>query len=567
MSLSQQLSMVAPVEQPDTNSDKRSHFGDFLLNFSVAQRLTLGFLSAALIAALTISMTGLYNAQSFNKQSSIYQDLVQTNRDLLTGSNILVLMNIKVHEPLNTIQSGVVSIETLEENRRAVKDLADRYETILARYRKNHLLYLQPDQVSMLATANQLVLVDRQVGLVGGAVRTWNLYKHVQEGVLNLLPGLDLAKVQRVVRVYAEPTFADALSAIRGLMQFNELLTSTVRNAMHIQSNNLLLLNIISGLLACFGIILAGTLITNTFMRRLNQLRSVARSVERGERNTRVAVVGRDEIAEVSFSVNAMVEAMVADAIAYEQQKQLNAFKDEFILNVSHELRTPLTQVYGFIELLIDYHRELDERQQLTFLQRAKYGCQELMHLVNSVLDATRASSGIKPPPLKDIALAVVVRDVIEHLDPRYEQDYTIKLSIPETLIVKADYQYLRQIVRNLFSNAFKYSPKHTIISIDAEVIEEASEKGEVQSRVRVCVSDTGPGIPPEEIAHLFQRFVRLKRDVAGTVRGTGLGLYVCKQLVEAMQGRIWVESTGIAGEGSHFYFLLLPGSPASEER
>jgi len=248
---------------------------------------------------------------------------------------------------------------------------------------------------------------------------------------------------------------------------------------------------------------------------------------------------------------------MVADAIAYEQQKQLNQFKDEFIMNVSHVLRTPLTQVYGFLELLHDYHEQLDSLQQMTFLSRAKYGCQELMHLVNSILDATKASNGLKPPPLQDLSVAAVAQEVLDHLDPRLQKEYTIKLSVPDDLLVKADHQYLRQILRNLVSNAFKYSPKHTTISIYTALAESAEEKAKSDPQVCIAVKDTGPGIPPEEIPQLFQRFARLKRDVSGTVRGTGLGLYVCKQLVEAMHGTIWVESTGVEGEGSRFCFTL----------
>ena len=222
-------------------------------------------------------------------------------------------------------------------------------------------------------------------------------------------------------------------------------------------------------------------------------------------------------------------------------------------MNVSHELRTPLTQVYGFLELLIDYHDSLDSKQQKVFLSRAKYGCQELMHLVNSVLDATRASSGLKPPPLHDIAVAEVAREVFDNLDPRYKEEYTLNLNVPDDLLVSADHQYLRQILRNLVSNAFKYSPPGTTITIDSEI----AERSKATSQVSIRVKDTGPGIPPSEIPQLFQRFARLKRDVSGTVRGTGLGLYVCKQLVEAMNGKIWVESTGVVGEGSLFCFTL----------
>jgi signal transduction histidine kinase len=226
-------------------------------------------------------------------------------------------------------------------------------------------------------------------------------------------------------------------------------------------------------------------------------------------------------------------------------------------MNVSHELRTPLTQVYGFLELLLDYHDQLDSQQQITFLSRAKYGCQELMHLVNSILDATKTSSGLKPPPLQALSVAAVAQEVLDHLDPRQQQEYTIQLSIPDDLLVQADQQYLRQILRNLVSNAFKYSPRHTTISIYTELAESTDEQAKSNPQVCISVKDTGPGIPPEEIPQLFQRFARLKRDMSGTVRGTGLGLYVCKQLIEAMHGTIWVESTGVAGEGSRFCFTL----------
>jgi signal transduction histidine kinase len=541
----------------------RSHISGFLLNFTVGQRLTLGFLTAALIAALTIGGTGLYRTQDMGKATNFYQSLVQTSRTLPQGSNILVLITIEIREMLDTVQSPIISQETLTVQQKAVRGLADRYENMLLDYQANHLLYRNPSQVEVLKEANHEAQVGQQVVLVDSALRTWRLYKTTQEQILNYISQRDSQEAERLARLQGEPTYADAQSALHGLIQFNERLTNSIRDATAIQGRDQLIMTIISALLACLGIIMAGALISNTFVRRLNQLRSVTQSVEQGRLDTRLTVEGRDEIAAVSFSVNAMLETMVADAIAYEQQKQLNQFKDEFIMNVSHELRTPLTQVYGFLELLFDYHGQLDSEQQRTFLSRAKYGCQELMHLVNSILDATKASSGLKPPPLEDLSLASITREVIDYLDPRQREDYTLELAVPETFQVKADHQYLRQILRNLISNAFKYSPKQTQISISAELLEPEQGQSKHAPQVRICVKDTGPGIPPEEIPQLFQRFARLKRDVSGTVRGTGLGLYVCKQLVEAMQGKIWVESTGVAGEGSRFCFTLELAQPS----
>jgi signal transduction histidine kinase len=571
------MNLIQPILAPDsfktshmfkraTRARKaRSHMSDFLLNFTVGQRLTLGFLTAALIAALTIGGTGLYRTQDMVKETNFYQSLVQTSRTLPQGSNIFVLITIEIREMLDTVQAPIISQETLTDQQKAVQGLTDRYEKMLLDYQTNHLLYRNPAQVEVLQEADHEAQVGQQVVLVDSALRTWRLYKTTQEQILHYIMQGNSLEAARLARLQREPTYADAQSALHGLIQFNELLTNSIRDATAIQGRDQLIMTIASALLACLGIILAGALISNTFVRRLNQLRSVTQSVEQGNLDTRLTVEGRDEIAAVSFSVNAMLETMVADAIAYEQQRQLNRFKDEFIMNVSHELRTPLTQVYGFLELLFDYHGQLDSEQQRTFLSRAKYGCQELMHLVNSILDATKAGSGLKPPPLEDLAFASIAREVIDHLDPRQREDYTLDLTMPETLLVKADHQYLRQILRNLISNAFKYSPRQAQISISASVLEPEQAQSKRAPLVCICVKDTGPGIPPEEIPQLFQRFARLKRDVSGTVRGTGLGLYVCKQLVEAMHGTIWVESTGVAGAGSRFCFTLELASTDSE--
>jgi len=108
-----------------------------------------------------------------------------------------------------------------------------------------------------------------------------------------------------------------------------------------------------------------------------------------------------------------------------------------------------------------------------------------------------------------------------------------------------------------LLSNAFKYAPKQTPVIIRAVIREGAGRETGAPAQVCISVEDAGPGIPPAERALLFEKFVRLKRDTTGTVRGTGLGLYISKHLVEAMGGSIWVESTGREEEGSRFCFTL----------
>ncbi len=248
------------------------------------------------------------------------------------------------------------------------------------------------------------------------------------------------------------------------------------------------------------------------------------------------------------------LEALQAEqkmSLAFKQERQLNRLKDDFIVNVSHELRTPLTAIFGYLELLNGHQGQLDDTLQATFLNQIGQGYQELMILVEGILDATQVGQEVSSPPGEVVSVAHTVHEALAACDPRIRQDYRLHVDVPEQLTMWADQNYLRQVLHNLLSNAFKYAPKHTEITIRA-LQDKASA-----SLVCIRVKDEGPGIPADEIPLLFGKFVRLKRDLSGNVRGTGLGLYICKQLVEAMQGQIWVESSGEAGEGSEFCFTL----------
>ncbi len=213
--------------------------------------------------------------------------------------------------------------------------------------------------------------------------------------------------------------------------------------------------------------------------------------------------------------------------------------------------------MYGYLELLSEDLEHLDAETRAQFLVRAKEGCQELILLINHVLDALEVTEEVKSPQCEFLAVAPLVRDVLDHLDPRKEEADRLHLSIPEQLTVWGNGQLLRQVLRNLLTNAFKYCPKPAEVVVKAELIDAGTRETGPAPQVCMSVQDAGPGIPPEELPLLFQKFVRLQRDLSGTVRGGGLGLYISKQFVEAMQGRIWAESAGIAGQGSRFYVTL----------
>jgi len=254
---------------------------------------------------------------------------------------------------------------------------------------------------------------------------------------------------------------------------------------------------------------------------------------------------------------NAQIEEQARIEAAYEQQRRLNELKDQFILHVSHELRTPLTQVYGYLELLGNFHDTLTSEKRARFTLQATQGCETLQQLIDTILDAVGTDSHLTPPQAQEIIVADLVHEFLEQFEPLQRQEHPVHLEIAEGLVVQADRQALCRVLRNLLSNAFKYTPPQTTVQVVATRCDPVTGCPDGISQVCVCVQDTGPGIPPEDIPLLFGKFVRLTRDLASSTRGTGLGLYISKQLVEAMGGRIWVESAGIAGQGSRFYFTL----------
>ena len=243
---------------------------------------------------------------------------------------------------------------------------------------------------------------------------------------------------------------------------------------------------------------------------------------------------------------------------AYERQKELDLLKDQFIMTASHELRTPLTAVLGYLELLTQYHDMLDKATSADFIAKAHRGCNELMLMVNNIMDANQMQFTIDRTKMECIQLSEAVTYIVEMLDGIAKRGQRqVHVTIAEDLYVQADTIRLHQIVLNLLGNAFKYSPTTTPIDISA------SQEGDmIWTRIR----DYGPGIPLEEQTRLFERFVRLERDMNSPERGTGLGLYICKRLVHAMGGNIWIESSGQEGEGSTFIFSLRNASTLPDE-
>ncbi len=247
-------------------------------------------------------------------------------------------------------------------------------------------------------------------------------------------------------------------------------------------------------------------------------------------------------------------------ARAYHEERQLHLARQQFLQNVNHELKTPLTALSACLELLQQQNELLPAEGRSTLIQNALSSCEELQILTSNILECLQVDNQPEQPiQPRETPLGETIREIIRQADPRWHLAERARVEIAEDVQAMAYIQYLRQLVRNLLSNAVKYAPGQQPILISAR---RTNNPTTLQPEICISVKDWGPGIPADELPRLFGQFVRLQRDALGEIRGSGLGLYISKHLVEAMGGRIWVESSGIPGEGSCFSFTL-PAAPA----
>lgn len=227
--------------------------------------------------------------------------------------------------------------------------------------------------------------------------------------------------------------------------------------------------------------------------------------------------------------------------------KELERIRQDFVANVSHELRTPLTTIKGYAETLLE--GAMKEEVAFQFVQVIKRHTDRLTKIVEDLLTLSKIESKECQLKMEVFSLRDLIDDVIGFVkEPAEKKKISISQNeIPSFLTLKADRNYLEQVLINLLDNAIKYTPEGGRITISA--IENNSEE------IQFSVGDNGIGIPKEDLPRIFERFYRVDKGRSQELGGTGLGLSIVKHLVQAHGGRIWVESR--LGEGSTFYFTL----------
>lgn len=244
------------------------------------------------------------------------------------------------------------------------------------------------------------------------------------------------------------------------------------------------------------------------------------------------------------------------------RQKEVERLKSDFISMVSHELRTPLAVIKGYAATLLNPSLHFDAERQIRFLRGINDASDRLTRLIDNLLSVSRFESGRFKLNVQTVDLADAVRKVVGGMRSSIGSHTLHCVVPPEGVSLRVDRDQIEQVLINLVTNAIKYSPEGGEVVVELRIVPESflpvdPTKPEVanQRAALLSVKDDGIGIPSNQLRFIFDKFYRGDAPAVKRVPGTGLGLFICKSIVEAHRGRIWVESQ--PGHGSTFYVAL----------
>ena len=253
------------------------------------------------------------------------------------------------------------------------------------------------------------------------------------------------------------------------------------------------------------------------------------------------------EINGVSLVRHNIIEGCVLVFHDITEIRRLETIRQDFVANVSHELRTPMASIKGYSETLLDGALD-DKSNARDFINIIHQDSNRLANLIDDLLDLSKIESGKMDMVFLPLEFKPIMQRTIGILEqPAREKSLTITFDISDTLPrISADDKRLSQVLLNLIDNAIKYTPPGGSIDINARDLEKL---------IQVNITDTGIGIPPEDISRIFERFYRVDKARSRELGGTGLGLSIVRNIVSAHGGEVWVQSE--YGSGSTFSFTI----------
>ena len=319
-------------------------------------------------------------------------------------------------------------------------------------------------------------------------------------------------------------------------------------------------------LAAVLAVLVFYLITTKLILSPVKKLRHLAERVAGGDLSLRSELRTGDEFEELAAAFNDMLatlnhsqeelrrinvsldtrlgEVAQANVALFEANK----IKSEFLASVSHELRTPLTSIIGFAELLANHPAAGDDRAA-RYLHHILSSARMLLELINDLLDLAKIEAGKMELRIDKVSLTDICQNLIDFIRPLADKkQLQLTLTLPESVpMLDSDGGKIQQILYNLLANALKFTPAGGRVGLSVEPLD--------RDRVRINVSDTGPGIPPDKQGAVFEKFQQMDASVTREHGGTGLGLPISKELTVMLGGAISLQSQ--PGAGSKFSVIL----------
>ena len=303
-------------------------------------------------------------------------------------------------------------------------------------------------------------------------------------------------------------------------------------------------------LISLFSAVIVAFMVTKGINKPLQEIKKMTTVVAVGDFDQHVDLDSPPELAELARSFNLMSD----------QLKQLDEMKSGFISHVSHELRTPLASMKEANNLILEEAGGTITEKQRRFSMIIEQGIKKLTKMIDDLLDLSKMQAGMMAYDFMPADIRPILAHALDEVELlAKKKGLQLKSEVIDSLpLVSMDMNKIQQVLDNLLSNAIKYTREGGKIEVRADLYQPSSadaNKDMEGGELRVSVSDTGIGIPPEFQARIFEKFQEIKQDGIPGTKGTGLGLSIARHIVQAHGGRIWFESA--PGKGSTFTFIL----------
>lgn len=299
----------------------------------------------------------------------------------------------------------------------------------------------------------------------------------------------------------------------------------------------------VSLLLGLFGSVILAGMMSNP----IKKLSKGAASIGDGNLDTVIDIRSRDELGKLAGEFNSMAKKL----------KELDTMKDAFVSNITHDLKSPLGAMKGYVDFLLKGRMGNINDKQKDALIRVSENAERLGNFIGDILDYAKIKSGSIDIVREKTDVSEIIRETVRLIEPLADnKSIILKAKVPDGAEeIFGDKKSLERVLHNLISNSIKFTPEKGRITVSLE---------DKRKELIISVSDTGVGIPPEDIGSIFDRFHQVQEHVKMVkTRGTGLGLAIVKGIVEAHDGKVWVESK--INKGSTFFFSLPKGSLPAE--